>query len=60
MRKSSRYILFTTILFGGYYLLQKDFNPLTDVRASSSYRKLVSKNLMDRLFLEINNNKVGI
>ena len=41
-------------------LIEKDFNPLTDVRASSSYRKLVSKNLMDRLFLEINNNKVRI
>ena len=41
-------------------IIEKDFNPLTDVRASSSYRKLVSKNLMDRLFLEINNNKVRI
>ena len=41
-------------------LIDKDFTPLTDVRASSSYRKLVSKNLMDRLFLEINNNKVRI
>ena len=41
-------------------IIEKDFNPLTDVRASSSYRKLVSKNLMDRLFLEINNNKIRI
>ncbi len=41
-------------------IIEKDFNPLTDVRASSYYRKLVSKNLMDRLFLEINNNKVRI
>ena len=41
-------------------MIEKDFNPLTDVRASSSYRKLVSKNLMDRLFLEINNNKIRI
>ena len=41
-------------------IIEKDFDPLTDVRASSSYRKLVSKNLMDRLFLEINNNKVRI
>ena len=41
-------------------IIEKDFNPLTDVRASSSYRKLVSKNLMDRLFLEINNYKVRI
>ena len=41
-------------------LIEKDFNPLTDVRASSTYRKLVSKNLMDRLFLEINNNKIRI
>jgi len=41
-------------------IIEKDFNPLTDVRASSSYRKLVSKNLMDRLFLEINKNKIRI
>ena len=41
-------------------MIEKDFTPLTDVRASSTYRKLVSKNLMDRLFLEINNNKVRI
>ena len=41
-------------------IIEKDFNPLTDVRASSTYRKLVSKNLMDRLFLEINNNKIRI
>ncbi len=41
-------------------IIEQDFTPLSDVRASSSYRKLVSKNLMDRLFLEINNNKVRI
>jgi len=41
-------------------IIEKDFTPLTDVRASSSYRKLVSKNLMERFFLEINNNKVRI
>tara|TARA_B100000482_G_scaffold21719_1_gene14296 strand:- start:443 stop:1864 length:1422 start_codon:yes stop_codon:yes gene_type:complete len=41
-------------------MIEKDFTPLTDVRASSTYRKLVSKNLMDRLFLEINNNKIRI
>ena len=41
-------------------LIEKDFTPLSDVRASSSYRKLVSKNLMDRFFLEINNKKVTI
>ena len=41
-------------------IIEKDFTPLTDVRASSTYRKLVSKNLMDRLFLEINNNKIRI
>ncbi|MFL2509704.1 MAG: xanthine dehydrogenase small subunit [Alphaproteobacteria bacterium] len=41
-------------------MIEKDFTPLTDVRASSTYRKLVSKNLMDRLFLEINNHKIRI
>lgn len=41
-------------------MIEKDFTPLTDVRASSTYRKLVSKNLMDRLFLEINKNKIRI
>ena len=41
-------------------MIEKDFTPLTDVRASSAYRKLVSKNLMDRLFLEINKNKIRI
>ena len=41
-------------------MIEKDFTPLTDVRASITYRKLVSKNLMDRLFLEINNNKIRI
>ena len=41
-------------------MIEKDFTPLTDVRASSTYRKLVSKNLMDRFFLEINNKKVTI
>ena len=41
-------------------MIEKDFTPLTDVRASSTYRKLGSKNLMDRLFLEINKNKIRI
>ena len=41
-------------------MIEKDFTPLPDVRASSTYRNLVSKNLMDRLFLEINNNKIRI
>ena len=37
-------------------IIEKEFTPLTDMRASSTYRRLVSKNLMERFFLEINEN----
>jgi xanthine dehydrogenase small subunit len=36
--------------------LDDDFEPLSDMRASADYRSEVSKNLLDRLFLESENN----
>jgi xanthine dehydrogenase small subunit len=32
--------------------LDKDYSPLTDMRASAAYRRLVTRNLLQRLFLE--------
>ena len=32
--------------------LDRDFAPITDMRASAAYRRLVAKNLLRRLFLE--------
>ena len=41
--------------------LEKDFSPMTDMRASSRYRKIVAKNLLEKCFLEINQKKlIGI
>ena len=37
--------------------LINDFKPLNDMRASSEYRKLVSKNLIKRFFIEVRTNK---
>ena len=37
--------------------IENDFNPLSDMRASSEYRKLVSKNLIKRFFIEVKTNK---
>ena len=33
--------------------IEKDFKPLSDMRASSEYRKLVCKNLIERFFIEV-------
>jgi len=38
--------------------LEKDFQPIDDMRASSSYRMEVAKNLLAKCFLEIKNNKL--
>ena len=35
--------------------LNEDFTPITDLRASADYRMGVSKNMLTRLFIEINN-----
>ena len=34
-------------------ILEKDFEPITDVRASKKYRMEVAKNLLEKCFLEI-------
>ena len=41
--------------FVGWYnahpdFIEKDFNPLSDMRASEKYRKLVSKNLLEKFY----------
>ena len=38
--------------------LEKDFEPITDVRASSQYRMEVAKNLLEKCFLEIKQKKL--
>ena len=38
-------------------IILTDFQPLSDMRASSNYRSLVSQNLLERFYLEKNNNK---
>jgi len=41
--------------------LEKDFSPISDMRASGSYRKIIAKNLLEKCFLEINEKKlIGI
>ena len=41
--------------------LEKDFSPISDMRASGNYRKVVAKNLLEKCFLEINEKKlIGI
>ena len=41
--------------------LEKDFVPVSDMRASRNYRNVVAKNLLEKCFLEINGKKlIGI
>ena len=41
--------------------LEKDFSPISDMRASGKYRKIIAKNLLEKCFLEINEKKlIGI
>ena len=41
--------------------LEKDFKPISDMRASQKYRKIIAKNLLEKCFLEINGKKsIGI
>ena len=37
--------------------LEKDFEPISDVRASKRYRMEVAKNLLEKCFLEIKQKK---
>jgi len=39
-------------------ILEKDFKPISDMRASKSYRMKIAKNLLMKCFMEINNNKL--
>ena len=38
-------------------IIENDFSPLSDMRASSHYRHIVSQNLLERFYLEVKNNK---
>ena len=38
--------------------LEKDFNPIDDMRATKEYRIEVAKNLLMKCFLEIKNKKI--
>ena len=38
--------------------LEKDFSPISDMRASGKYRKIVAKNLLEKCFLEIKEKKL--
>ena len=41
--------------------LEKDFLPISDMRASGKYRKIIAKNLLEKCFLEIKEKKlIGI
>jgi len=41
--------------------LEKDFSPISDMRASGKYRKIIAKNLLEKCFLEIKEKKlIGI
>jgi len=39
-------------------ILEKDFKPISDMRASKNYRMEIAKNLLMKCFIEINNNKL--
>ena len=39
-------------------LLEKDFKPITDVRANKKYRIEVAKNLLEKCFLEVKQKKL--
>ena len=38
--------------------LEKDFNPISDMRASGSYRMEVAKNLLEKFYAEIKGKKL--
>ncbi len=39
-------------------ILEKDFKPISDMRASKNYRMKIAKNLLMKCFMEINDNKL--
>ena len=38
-------------------ILEKDFKPITDARATQKYRMEVAKNLLEKCFLEVKQRK---
>ena len=38
--------------------LEKDFIPIDDMRASKNYRMEIAKNLLEKCFIEIKNDKL--
>jgi len=38
--------------------LERDFKPISDMRASAKYRMMVAKNLLHKCFLEVASNKL--
>ena len=47
---------FKNILLAKEYL-SKDFNPISDMRASKNYRKLISENLLEKFYYETTTKK---
>ena len=43
------------LLINAQQILEKDFSPIDDMRASSRYRMEIAKNLLLKLYLEIKN-----
>ena len=41
-------------------VIENDFKPLSDMRSSSKYRKIISQSLMERFYLEVKNNNIDI
>ena len=47
-----------TVITKAKEALEKDFRPVSDMRASGKYRMMVAKNLLHKCFLEINQKKL--
>ena len=46
------------IIYKAKKALEKDFKPISDVRASGSYRMNVAKNLLEKCYAEIKQKKL--
>jgi xanthine dehydrogenase small subunit len=42
------------IISSAMALFDKDFNPISDLRATSEYRKITAKNLLKKYYIETN------
>jgi xanthine dehydrogenase small subunit len=49
---------FSEIILKAQMSLEKDFQPIDDMRASKNYRIEIAKNLLMKCFIEINSNKL--